>query len=127
MGYNHAKNSAYLWCSCYCCRVTVASFKPTTFWQATLGFQCKDRQYATLYSLWNMYFVKYYFVDITKAIQIINLIVESRIASVASHGDNSAVWTEITALNDILLLKRGYTCFEVIANLSNLLHRSQWR
>ena len=74
-----------------------------------------------------MYFVKYYFVDITKAIQIINLIVESRIASVAGHGDNSAAWTEITTLNDILLLKRGYNYFEVIANLSNLLHRSQWR
>lgn len=97
-GFNDAKNSAYIWCSCYCCRVTVASFKPITFWQATLGFQCKDRQYATLYSLWNMYFVKYYFVDITKAIQIINLIVESRIASVAGHGDSSTDCTEITMI-----------------------------
>ena len=76
----------------------MASFKPTTFWQTTLGFQCKDRQHSTLYSLWNMYFVKYYFVDITKAIQIMNLIVESRIASVAGHVDSSTDCTEITMI-----------------------------
>ncbi len=45
-----------------------------------------------------MYFVKYYFVDITKAIQIMNLIVKSRIASVAGHGDSSTDCTEITMI-----------------------------
>ena len=76
MGYNHAKNSAYLWCSCYRYWFAVAYFKPHTFRQATFRFQYKDRRYTALYSFWDVYFDKYFFDIITKAVQVMKFAIQ---------------------------------------------------